>query len=309
MAENTELIVNPDAIVDVTNIQNLIYVIRGRQVMMDSDLANLYQIETGALNRTVKRNLKRFPEEFCFQLTDKENEFLRCQNGISNEKGGRRYLPFAFSEQGIAMLSAVLRSDVAIQVSIKIMKTFVEMRKYMANASLLYEKMNAMEVRQIAFEENTNARFEQVFDYIASHEEANQKIFFEGQVYDAFSILTDLIQKAKESIVLIDGYVDVATLNVVAKKADNISVEIYTLPNAKLSKQDITVFNGQYATLNAKHTTIFHDRFLIIDETVGYHLGASIKDAGKKCFGINRIEDPMMIQELIQKARNNATDF
>lgn len=299
--------------IDNQKIQGLIFVIRGKQVMLDSDLALLYQVETKYLNRCVKRNISRFPEEFCFQLTREEFDDLRCQfvtsSEIISQSGGRRYMPYVFTEQGIAMLSAVLRSEVAINVSIQIMKTFIEMRKYMANSSLVYEKMNGIEVRQIAFEEKTDARFEQVFNYIASHEESNQKIFFDGQVYDAFSLLSNLIQKAQKSIVLIDAYVDVITLNVLAKKNSNVNVKIYTLPNARLSKQDIAVFNSQYPILEAKHTTVFHDRFLIIDEMDGYHLGASIKDAGKKCFGINRIEDFATLEELMDKAKNTSESF
>ncbi|MDD3239525.1 MAG: ORF6N domain-containing protein, partial [Lachnospira sp.] len=138
----------------------------------------------------------------------------------------------------------------------------------------------------------------------ASHEESNQKIFFDGQVYDAFSLMAELVKKAEKSIILIDGYVDLTTLNILAKKNVDVNVEVYTLPNAKLTKQDITVFNTQYPSLEAKHTTVFHDRFFIIDESKGYHLGASMKDAGKKCFGINRIENLQMIKDLIDKAKS-----
>ena len=314
MAENTEMtIVNEGLPEVIPNIQSLIYVIRGQQIMLDCDLAMLYQVETKNLNKAMKRNEKRFPKDFCFQLTKEEYDNLRFQIGTSSLEesnyGGRRYYPFVFTEQGIAMLSAILRSDVAINVSIRIMKTFVEMRKYMANASLLYEKMNAIEVCQIAFEEKTDVRFEQIFDYIASHEESNQKIFFDGQVYDAFSLMTELVQKAEKSITLIDGYVDVSTLNIIAKKTTDVKVEIYTLPSAKLSKQDISLFNMQYPNLVAKHTTVFHDRFLVIDEMQGYHLGASIKDAGKKCFGINKIEDIQTIRDLLVKAKETGKSF
>ena len=295
------------------NIQNLIYVVRGKQVMVDCDLAVLYKVETKKLNQAVKRNIARFPDNFMFQLTDEELLNLRSQFVTSSLEesnyGGRRYLPYVFTEQGIAMLSAVLRSDVAINVSIRIMETFVEMRKYMANASLLYEKMNSIGVRQIAFEEKTEARFEQVFDYIASHEESIQKVFFDGQVYDAFSLMAELVQKAEKSITLIDGYVDQTTPNILAKKNTAMNVEVYTLPNAKLSRQDITVFNAQYPNIEAKHTTVFHDRFLIIDEGKGYHLGTSMKDAGKKCFAINRIEDSQMIKDLINKAKSTGKDL
>ena len=314
MAENTKMIIVNEGLPEVfPNIQSLIYVIRGQQIMLDCDLAMLYQVETKNLNKAMKRNVKRFPEDFCFQLTKEEYDNLRFQIGTSSLEesnyGGRRYFPFVFTEQGIAMLSAILRSDVAINVSIRIMKTFVEMRKYMANASLLYEKMNAIEVCQIAFEEKTDVRFEQIFDYIASHEESNQKIFFDGQVYDAFSLMIELVQKAEKSITLIDGYVDVSTLNIIAKKTTDVKVEIYTLPSAKLSKQDISLFNMQYPNLVAKHTTVFHDRFLVIDEMQGYHLGASIKDAGKKCFGINKIEDIQTIRDLLVKAKETGKSF
>ena len=308
MAEEIKEVTMP---AETVKIQNLIYVIRGKQVMIDSDLAALYQVETRRLNEAVKRNSSRFPERFCFQLTKEEYENLKSQSATSsldeNTHGGRRKLPFAFTEQGIAMLSSVLRSEVAVQASIRIMDTFVEMRKYMSNASLLYEKMNAMEIRQIAMEEKTERRFEQVFDYIESHKQDNQKIFFDGQIFDAFSLMTDLIRQAEDHIVLIDGYVDVVTLNILAKRNPQVGICIYTLPSARITSQDIQNFNAQYPGLEVKRTTAFHDRFLIIDHTQGYHIGASIKDAGKKCFGINRIEDMGVINDLIQRAEITST--
>ncbi len=304
--EKTELVVE-----DI-RIQNLIYNIRGKQVMLDSDLAMLYQVETKNLNKAMKRNQKRFPEEFCFRLTEEEYENLRFQNGTSsldNNYGGRRYLPYVFTEQGIAMLSAVLRSDIAIAISIKIMKTFVEMRRYMADNRFILEQFNRLESRQIesdlerqAFERKTDERFEQVFAYIADHEESNQKIFYDGQIFDAFSLMTDLVSRADKNIILIDGYVDVATLNILAKKKDQVSVLIYTYPSARITNQDIINFNAQYPELEVKRSTAFHDRFLILDEKEGYHIGASIKDAGKKCFAINRIEDIGVIHDVMQRA-------
>lgn len=294
-----------------TDIKSLIYIARGKQVMMDSDLADLYQVETGNLNKAMKRNQKRFPEEFCFQLNKEEYDNLKFQIGISkeNEHGGRRKLPYVYTEQGIAMLSAVLRSDIAIQVSVRIMKTFVEIRKYLANNALLLEKVNTLEMKQLEvelrqkeFEENTEEKFNQVFNYIESHEEENQKIFFDGQIFDAYSLLTKIVGQAEKRIVLIDGYVDVSTLNIIAKKKEGVEVIIFTLPSSKLTAQDINSFNAQYKTLEVRKTTLFHDRFLIIDDKKGYHIGASIKDAGKKCFGINLIEDVSVIKELIDKA-------
>lgn len=307
MEEKLELVIADDI-----KIQNLIYNVRGKQVMLDSDLAMLYQVETFNLNKAMKRNIKRFPEDFCFQLTKDEYEDLRFQIGMSSSgegHGGRRYMPYVFTEQGIAMLSAVLRSDVAIAVSIKIMQTFVEMRKYLANNSLLIDKVNHLEARQIesdlqrqAFEQRTDERFEQVFAYIADHEESNQKVFYDGQIFDAFNLLTELIARAEQRIILIDGYIDVVTLNILAKKKDQVSVLAYTYPNARITNQDITNFNVQYPTLEVKRSTAFHDRFLILDEKEGYHIGASIKDAGKKCFAINRMEDIGVIRDVIQRA-------
>lgn len=299
------------AVVASDKIQRLIYMVRDRQVMMDSDLAMLYRVETGNLNKAMKRNEKRFPEEFCFQLTKEEYEDLKFQIGSSSdgEHGGRRKLPYVYTEQGIAMLSAVLRSEIAIQVSIQIMKTFVELRRYLAHGAFLLEKVNDLEIKQIEsdrkradFEQKTNKRLEEVFDYIAAHEESNQKIFFDGQIFDAFSLMTELIQQAERNIILIDGYVDVATLNILSKKKECVDVCIYALPNAKMTAQDINNFNAQYPNLDVKRTTAFHDRFLIIDEEKGYHIGASLKDAGKKCFGINKIEDIGVINDILQRA-------
>ncbi len=207
------------------------------------------------------------------------------------------------------MLSAVLRSDIAIQVSIQIMKTFVELRRYLSHGAFLLEKVNDLEIKQIEsdrrrdeFEQNTEKRLEEVFDYIAAHEESNQKIFFDGQIFDAFSLMTGLIQQAEKKIILIDGYVDVVTLNILSKKKGCIDVCIYTLPGTKMTARDVENFNAQYPNLEVKCTTAFHDRFLIIDEEKGYHIGASLKDAGKKCFGINKIEDVGVVKDLLQRA-------
>ena len=281
----------------------MIYAIRGKQVMLDSDLAMLYQVETGALNRAVKRNETRFPDDFRFQLTKDEYTNLKCQIGISseNEYGGRRTLPYAFTEQGISMLSSVLKSDVAVNVSIGIMRTFVEMRKYMANTSLLYDRMNAMEERQITYQNETNEKFERVFEYIADHEESQQKIFYDGQIYDAFSLLVDFISGAEKNIVLVDNYVDVGTLNILAKKKSGVDVTIYTVKKTRLSEKDVETFNQQYSKLEVQYTGVFHDRFLIIDETKAYHIGASLKDAGKKCFAISLLNDEGVVYDILQR--------
>ena len=234
-------------------IEKLIYVIRDKQVMIDSDLAMLYQVETGALNRAVKRNIKRFPDDFRFQLTVEEYENLKCQIGISslnkNGYGGRRTLPYVFTEQGISMLASVLHSDIAINVSIGIMRAFVEMRRFIANNALLFERISNVELKQLEYQKQTDEKLEQIFEYISEHEEASQKIFFDGQIYDAFSLIVSLIQKAEKEITLIDGYVDVGTLNLLAKKNEGVSVTVYTHQRTRLSNIDVANFNAQYPAL------------------------------------------------------------
>lgn len=289
-------------IVENREIQNMIYTIRGKQVMVDSDLAELYKVTTGNLNKAMKRNLLRFPEYFCFQLTELEYENLRFQNGISssnNNYGGRRYMPYVFTEQGIAMLSAVLKSDVAVEVSIKIMNNFVEMRNFLISNKEMFSRLDRVELKQL----ETDRKLEEVFNYIASNTEVKQNIFFDGQIYDAFSFIVGLIQKAKKEIILIDNYVDINTLNILCKKNKGINVVIATAGKGSLSEKDIVKFNAQYPKLSIKTTIDFHDRFLIIDKEEVYHIGASIKDAGKKSFGITKIEDKDLVKGLVNKVR------
>ena len=292
------------AVMSETDLRSLVYVIRGQQVMLDSDLAALYQVETKNFNKAVGRNIERFPENFRFQLTAEEYASLRSQFVTSNGRGGRRYLPYAFTEQGIAMLSGVLRSDVAVQMSIRIMNTFVEMRRFIANNALLFERISNIELKQLEYQKSTDERFDKVFQYIDDHAESQQKIFFDGQIYDAFSLLISLIQKAEREIVLIDGYVDVNTLNLLAKKQPNVCVKCYTYASARLTNQDVAQFNAQYPTLEVMRTQVFHDRFLILDGTNAYHIGASLKDAGKKCFGISLLEEPQLTANILNRLQN-----
>lgn len=290
-------------IAEAKDIKSLIYVVRGQQVMMDSDLAMLYQVETKAFNQAVSRNIERFPENFRFQLTKEEFDALRSQIATSNGRGGRRYRPYMFTEQGIAMLSGVLRSNVAIQVSIRIMNTFVEMRRFIANNSLLFEKVSDIELKQLEYQKSTDEKFDKVFKYIEDHAEAEQKIFFDGQIYDAFSLITSIIRKAQKEIILIDGYVDTDTLNILAKKNTGVDVKIYTYARAQLTNRDTANFNAQYPTLTVKKTQVFHDRFIILDGKSAYHIGASVKDAGKKCFGISLINDPGLVADLLNRLK------
>ena len=306
MAEDKNLVIE-----DNKEIQSMIYTFRGRQVMLDSDLAMLYQVTTSNLNKAMKRNIARFPERFCFQLTENEYENLRFQNGISsltNNYGGRRYIPYVFTEQGIAMLSAVLKSDIAVEVSLKIMDSFVEMRKFLISNQELFSRLDKAELRQIEFEKKvdlknaeTDKKLEEVFDYIATTKEVKQKIFFNGQIYDAFSLMVEIVEKAGTELILIDNYVDVNTLNILSKKKDGVNVLIVTSGKGNLTDKDIAKFNSQYPKLTVKISKDFHDRFLIIDRKEVYHIGASIKDAGKKSFGITKLEVEELTKSLLDK--------
>ena len=286
-AKKTDGITNDLVEITRPSIEKMIYVIRDKQVMLDSDLAILYQVETGALNRAVKRNISRFPEDFRFQLTKEEYQNLRCQTGISsfaqgeNNYGGRRTLPYVFTEQGISMLASVLHSEVAIKVSIGIMRAFVEMRRFIANNALLFERISNVELKQLEYQKQTDEKLDQIFD--------------------AFSLIVSLIQKAEKEIVLIDGYVDIGTLNLLTKKNENVTVVMYTLKRTKLSQEDVNNFNSQYPLLEVRYTKVSHDRFLILDKKNVYHIGASLKDAGKKCFGISLIEDAGIVRDILQR--------
>ena len=295
MAEDKNLV-----IVHNKEIQSMIYTFRGSQVMLDSDLAMLYQVETKYLNRQRNRNAERFPEDFCFQLSKEEYEILRCQNVTSkneNGSGGRRYLPYVFTEQGIAMLSSVLKSEVAAKTSINIMRAFVEMRKFLISNNEMFARLDRVELKQL----ETDKKLEEVFDYIATTKEVKQKIFFNGQIYDAFSLMVKIVEKAEKELILIDNYVDVNTLNILSKKKDGVNVLIVTSGKGNLTDKDIAKFNSQYPKLTVKISKDFHDRFLIIDRKEVYHIGASIKDAGKKSFGITKLEVEELTKSLLDK--------
>lgn len=294
MPENKNLV-----IIGNSDIQNMIYTFRAKQVMIDRDLASLYQVQTKRLNEQVKRNSGRFPAEFCFKLSDKEKDELvaNCDRFKTLKHSSSN--PYAFTEQGIAMLSAVLKSDIAVEVSIKIMNSFVKMRKFLLSNKEMFARLDRVELKQL----ETDQKLEKVFNYIATNTEVKQNIFFDGQIYDAFSFIVGLVQKAKKEIILIDNYVDVHTLNILCKKDKGVDIIVATAGKGSLSTKDITKFNAQYPKLLVKTTTDFHDRFLIIDKTEVYHIGASIKDAGKKSFGITKIEDKDLIKNLINKVR------
>lgn len=301
--ENNIISVNKEVDVieyDIGNIKNLIYTIREKQVMLDSDVAMLYHYETKRINETVRRNKERFPINFCFQLTEDETENLRSQFATSSlakeNYGGRRTLPNVFTEQGIAMLSGLLKNDIAVQVSINIMNAFVEMRKFLVANGQVFERLSNIECKLLNQDRkltNHEKNFEKIFDELQKNkkEEFNQKIFFDGQIYDSYSLIIDIIKTAQNKILIIDNYIDDSILKMLSKKNKNVEVVILTSQNSNISKLDINKFNKQYPILKIAITNKFHDRFIVIDNKELYHCGASLKDLGKKCFAINKMKD------------------
>ena len=280
-------------------IKNLIYTVRGKQVMLDSDVAMLYNYQTKRINETVNRNKQRFPENFCFQLTENEVESLRSQFATLKENTGRgrhrKYLPYVFTEQGIAMLSGLLKNDIAIQVSINIMNAFVEMRKFISSNAQVFERLTNVEYKLLEHDK----KFDEIFDRLQKEDGFKQKIFFQGQIYDAYSLIVKIIKRAKDKIVIIDNYIDESILEMLSKKNKDVKVIILTSPKCNILSLDVKKFNEEYPTLKILKTNKFHDRFIVIDNKELYHCGASIKDLGKKCFGINRIEDKEIIEKFI----------
>ena len=294
----------PQEICIEKKIENEILVMRGQQVMLDRDLAELYGVETRSLNQAVKRNIERFPERFMFQLTKEEmfsiESCSRSQFVILNEKKGRgsniKYLPYVFTEHGIAMLASVLKSERAVQISIKIIDVFIALRHFLQNNSEIFTEIKYLKKHAV----ESDKRIDELFDKMDRYKiEYRQGIFFKGQIFDAYAKFESFIAEAEKEIVLIDNYVDLTVLERFAKKKNGVQVRIYTYPKTKITSLDIQKFNEQYPTLELKHTDKIHDRFLIIDRKILYHIGASLKDLGKKCFAFE-ILDSSWIQEIMR---------
>lgn len=280
------------------DIRNKIYTIRGLQVMLDADLAELYHVNTKALNQAVKRNINRFPSSFCFQLTLAEKEELVTTCDRLTRLKHSSVCPNVFTESGVAMLSAILRSDVAVNTSIAIMNAFISLRHYMADNAVVFQRLDRIEIKQLEADD----KFNQLFKQLETPKQNKAVIFFKGQMWDAISFIEEIIEKAEKSIILIDGYIDKGTLNMLAKKKPGVSVEIHTTQkNCKLTQKEVDSFSGQYGSLNIKYTNEFHDRFLILDSKELYHIGASIKDAGKKAFEISLNNDEKMLTSLLSR--------
>ena len=291
--ESSELVTNRDQLVVVDNIGSLIKVIRGQQVMLDRDLATLYGVEAKVLNQAVKRNIERFPADFRFQLT--KEECLRSQIVTLNEKRGQhlKYMPYAFTEQGVAMLSSVLRSQTAIDINIQIMRAFVAMRHFMVNNASVFSRLETIEYHQLEMQQHqqeSDKRIDEVFRRLdEGNVKPNQGVFYNGQIYDAYTFVSDLIKSARKQIVLIDNYVDETVLTLLDKRGDGVSAVIYTQQINRQLQLDIDRHNAQYAPINVETFRLSHDRFLCVDDDV-YHIGASIKDLGKKWFAFSKME-------------------
>jgi len=285
-------------------LKSKIHTIRGKQVMLDSDLAELYGIETGALNRAAKRNIERFPQDFMFQLTEAESQKfnsrnnllknetnLKCQIGTSRW-GGKRFLSHVFTEQGVAMLSGILRSETAIIVNIQIMRAFIEMRHFLQSNAEIFQRLQTTEQKLLTHDN----QIDQILNLIQEKDiKPNKGIFFDGQVFDAYKFINDLIKSAKQEILLIDNFVDETTLTIFSKT--KVKTTIYTKEITNQLKLDLAKYNQQYNNLKIVQFNKSHDRFLIIDKEI-YHIGASLKDLGKKWFAFSKFEDVNILDKL-----------
>lgn len=272
-------------------MQNIIYTLRGVQVMLDRDLAHFYGIENRALKQAVKRNPARFPDDFMFELSDSEIELLVSQNVIPSKKylGGAH--PYAFTEQGVASLSSVLQSESAIAINIQIMRAFVTMRRFIAANAQIFQRLDTVEKKQIEYKADADRNFEKIFNAIESKDiRPKQGIFFNGQIFDAYRFVSDFFRTARKSIIIIDNYIDDTVLVHLTKRHENVPVTILTKSISKHLVLDVKKFNEQYPAIEIKEFNNAHDRFIIIDRNTVYHFGASLKDLGKKWFAFSKMD-------------------
>ena len=305
MSENNARTISEN-ISPLEDIRAKIYVIRGVQVMLDSDLAAIYGYETKNFNRQVRNNKDRFPTDLMFQLTKDEVAFIsRCNNfttimQTTGMKGGRVYLPYAFTEQGIYMLMTVLKGELAVKQSLALVRAFKAMRDYLTDNAMVFQRLDRIELKQLGADE----KFRQIFSQLDAPKQDKAIIFFKGQMWDAVNCIEEIICRAEKSIILIDGYVDRNTLAMMTGKKASVSITLYTSENnCRITEQESKAFNSQYGPLNIKFTNEFHDRFLILDEKELYHIGASIKDAGKKAFEISINEDRKLLDALLRRLK------
>ncbi len=289
--DNIPQVTSADSKLPLMPIEPLIYQVRGQQVMLDSDLARLYGVETRRLNQAVKRNIERFPKDFMFQLDKAEQDNLMSQI-VTSSWGGSRKPPYVFTENGVAMLSSVLRSKTAIEVNIRIMRAFTAMRSFMQSNAWIFQRLEIVEHHQLLLQKHQSATDEKVDEILMRLDTKEEKpiegFFFEGQIFDAYNLISDLVRKAHKRIILIDNYVDDRILKTLDKRADRVDATIYTNPRHSHIQNDLERHNAQYPVIEVRNCTNVHDRFLIIDDTV-YFIGGSIKDLGKKIVAFSQM--------------------
>ena len=302
---NNDLVLVNNQLNSYQEIEDRIFIIRGVQVMIDRDLADIYEVKTKRLNEQVKRNIERFPERFMFQLSDNESDKLvaNCDRFKTLKHSSSN--PYAFTEQGVSMLASVLNSETAVQKSIKIIDAFVAMRRFIQSNAKLFIELDHLrkEVSETnAHLQENDRKIEHILTIMDKYKiEDRQKLFFDGQIYDAFTFMVSLVQKAEKEIILIDNYAGVGTLDVLSKKKDNVDVQLFTSKKAKITQSDIDKFNTQYPTITLNYTETFHDRFLIIDSSTAYSIGSSVKDAGKRCFAVTQIYEKWMVKMILER--------
>ena len=288
------------------NIEDWIYNIRGQQVMLDSDIAEFFDVETKRINEQMKRNKARFPEDFCFQLNSLEFKTLKSQNATSNiGRGGKQKLPFVYTEHGIIALAGVLKSETADKMSVEIARKFIQMRKFILENGDVLLALAKLQNRQLEFENETNHKFEQVFKLIEKLDLPKTALFYNGEWFDAFDFIVGIIRKATKSIILVDPYCDNKALSFLKYKSEGVEVLICNTSKSKLENEELSRFESQYGVIKVRTLTNLHDRFLIIDEEECYDLGASLNYAGKKLFMINKIDTVAVVKEIIRISKGN----
>lgn len=288
------------------NIEDCIYNIRGQQVMLDSDIAAFFDVDTKRINEQMKRNKARFPEDFCFQLNSLEFKTLKSQNATSNiGRGGKQKLPFVYTEHGIIALAGVLKSETADKMSVEIARKFIQMRKFILENGDVLLALAKLQNRQLEFENETNHKFEQVFKLIEKLDLPKTALFYNGEWFDAFDFIVGIIRKAAKSIILVDPYCDNKALSFLKYKSEGVEVLICNTSKSKLENEELSRFESQYGVIKVRTLTNLHDRFLIIDEEECYDLGASLNYAGKKLFMINKIDTTAVVKEIIRISKGN----
>jgi hypothetical protein len=283
-------------IVTQHHIESKIILIKDVQVIFDKDLAAFYEVKPIRLREQIKRNPNRFPSDFVFQLTENEVDVLVSQNAIPSKQSLGGSLPYVFTEQGVAAVAGVLKSEKAAEVSIAIARAFVAMRKFILQNATVFQRLDRMEMKQL----QNDDKFEKIFKAMeAQQTQPDKGVFFDGQVFDAYSFVSDLLKSADKSILLIDNYIDESVLTLMSKRKPNVSAIIYTKENSKAFQLDLKKHNDQYSHIEVKHFSKSHDRFLIIDNKELYHLGASLKDLGRKWFAFSRMDS--LVDEVLKR--------